>query len=235
MGHDVRIGGRRLFHRGAQLVERVLGMRDRRRRRRDAAGSHDLDLGGAAAQFVAHGSAHVVDASRRRGKRIRRAGNTGRARRIRYPSAIIAMPSGLAQRAAGDEQPRPLDEPALQRQRQAVIGAPGVARRREAAIEHAFEDGNRVQRDQRVRHLLVSAKIDRRGDHVDVGVDQSGHQHAISHVDDARIASRQWSVRNLDDLRVFDQHVMVGRGHVLVEIDERASLEQRLHSGFNRK
>jgi branched-chain amino acid transport system ATP-binding protein/neutral amino acid transport system ATP-binding protein len=71
----------------------------------------------------------------------------------------IAMASGLAQRLARVEEARPHDQAAADRVREAVVGAAGVAQRREAAHQRHLEMAARELRDQALGMCSSRARL----------------------------------------------------------------------------
>jgi hypothetical protein len=57
----------------------------------------------------------------------------------------IAVPTGLAQCHARGKDTRSTDEPGLERFGEPAVGAPGIADRRESALQHSLERLCRLQ------------------------------------------------------------------------------------------
>ena len=124
--HDVGAEARRLLDGRRDLVDAKLQALERIALRRDAARHHQLDLVGALAKLVAHRLQHLGDA-------VGDAAHVGKARaarafeaRLRGP-AEVGVPAGLADRHAGDEQARAVDDAVVDRRLHAVIAAARVA------------------------------------------------------------------------------------------------------------
>ena len=122
---------------------------------------------------------HAVGDAAERGARMA----AGAARNAGGARAEIAVAAGLAQRPAGDEQPRPGDEALLHRLGEPEIGAAGVAHRGEAARQHALQDVARLVGDEGDRHARQPREIDLDRDRMDMRVDQPGHQRAAGKID----------------------------------------------------
>ena len=114
MGADVRAPAGGFVDRGLDLVDAELQALQRIELRGDTAGHHDLDVVGTLAQLVADGLDHVrhaVGDARSPGE----AGTTGAEHAGLGAQAEVAVAAGLAERLAGDEQPRALEQSLLDR------------------------------------------------------------------------------------------------------------------------
>ena len=140
MGHRVQVGGLGLLAGGAQLVDRELRAFERIGRAGDAAAGHDLDLVGAVAHLLAHRAPHLADAVGDRADQAQPGAGAEHLARAHALGPHVGMAAGLADREAGDEQPRALEQPARHRLLQPEIGARRIAHRREAAVQHALHD-----------------------------------------------------------------------------------------------
>ena len=178
---DVGAGIGRLLDHRLDLVDREAERVDRVVGRGDAAIRHDLDEMGAGLELFARGAAAGVDAVDETAERPETAGEHPVA--VVETMAHVAMTAGLAQPLAGDDQPRPGEQPLLDGERQAVVGAAAVAHRGEAARQHRRHDAGGAGRGQRRRRHGVGAKVDQTGDDMDVAVDQAGHQRLAGEVD----------------------------------------------------
>jgi hypothetical protein len=117
------------------------------------------------------------------------------------------MAASLAERAPGDEEARPRDDPGFDRQRQRVVGAAGIAHRREAALEHGAQDRHGLERHDRIGQCRVGAEVEGRRDDMHVAVDQPRHQRASADIHDSRTVQGDGPFRNLADRAVLDDHV----------------------------
>jgi hypothetical protein len=186
VGGDVLAGARRLVDGGGDLLVGVLAAVERIGRRGDAARAHDLDVRGPAAQLLAHGAAHRVDAVGNDRKAVGMAGAAADVVVAQFGLARpqIAVAAGLADDPAAVEQSRSLDEALAQRPRQADIAPADVAQGGEAAIEAGAHEPRRIVGNVGLGRADHRREIDRGGVDVDVGVDQARHQHPAGAVDD---------------------------------------------------
>ncbi len=185
VGADIAAEGVRLLHRRRHLAFRELQAVERIVGRSDAAGHHDLHLVAALAHFLAHRAADFGNAIRdSHGERQGVAALTAHAKV--GAAAAVAVASGRTDRASGDEQPRPRQQPFFRRFLQAPIGAAGVTHAGKAAVEHPAHQLGGARRHQRQRDVFHIADHDVGQHHMHVAVDQAGHQRAPAAVDHAR-------------------------------------------------
>ena len=116
----------------------------------------------------------------------------------------VGMATGLADRKAGDEQPRTFVQATLDRLLQAEVGAGRVAHGREAAHQHVAHDLAALRTDQRRRLLRQADQVVRCGNDVDVGVDQPRQHGAAVGIDDLRVVDLQRPLRKRRDAVAFD-------------------------------
>jgi hypothetical protein len=90
------------------------------------------------------------------------------------------------------------------------VGAAGVAYGREAALQHAAHRVHRARRHEGQRNALEPAERDLAQHHVDVAVDQAGHQRSPAAIDDLGRGRRNRPVRHLLDEPVLDQQLEPG-------------------------
>ena len=231
MGQHIGLAPARLRDDGADLVLGVAEGADRIGRRSDAAGRHDLDLVGAHLQLLAHRPAHVIDAvgNARQRADAHAAGARCVAGEVVRAGAHVAVAAGLAERAAGDEQPRTVGQTGLDRLLQRMAGAAGVAHGGEAAPQHAAQQQRRAQRHQHVRHVHLLRQIELDGDRMHMQVDQAGHQRLALEIDGAVGLHLERPVGDLLDQIVLDQHVMSLQEVRLKRIEQSGVLEE--HAG----
>src|SRR5262249_17108019 len=140
---DIGVPALRLLDDRAHLLLAELQVPDRVIGRGHTARGQDLDLGGSFAQLVARGTAAFGDA-------------VGDAREIDAALATcagddrlgarpdVAVPAGLAQGTTRGKDARAPDEAVFGRLGKSAVGAAGIADRREAALQHAFEHLGRL-------------------------------------------------------------------------------------------
>jgi hypothetical protein len=158
----------------AHLLDRVLRALDRVVGAHHAAARHDLEVVRAVPQLLARGAAHLRHAVANRAKEPEAC--AGAEHRFRAARPRIRVPAGLRERPAGNEKPRPGEEPALDRFLQAEVGARGVAHRGEAAQQHAFQNILGQRRDERGRLGREADDVMRGRSHMHMAVDQPGKQ-----------------------------------------------------------
>ena len=99
------------------------------------------------------------------------------------------MAAGLRDKAAAVKQPRDRTEKAiLDGHRQANVSSAYVAQRGEAAIEARRHKPCRKMRQVRSGRLHHPDDIQPGRIHMNVGIDQSRHQHAVGTIDDLFVA-----------------------------------------------
>ena len=117
------------------------------------------------------------------------------------------MPPGLRDGTAGKVKTRALDEPLLDCHPQAHITARGIAHRREAALQRAFEHFCRVDRHQRRQHMLDHSNAHARGVRMKVAVDQTRHQVTALAIDDLRVGKIAAVGTDFLDLSTFNDDI----------------------------
>ena len=138
----------------------------------------------------------------------------------------LAVAAGLAQRLAGDEQARALEQALLDRGLDAVVGAAGVAQRGEAAMQHGAHGDRAFRGEQRQRHVGQQAQV-HLGEHdMDVRVDQPRHQRAAAEVDARGRGAGDRAVGDLLHRAVLDQDRDAVLKLVLARIEEATAAEQ---------
>lgn len=127
-----------LFNDGSNFIVRILGNMDGIRWRGDTTGRHELNEVRSMPQFLTHRKSEVldpIDDLRAMSLESRVAtlthGTCAELELVRMP--FIAMPAGLAQRSAAEENARPFDPASLHSQMQADIPTAGVTHCRESA------------------------------------------------------------------------------------------------------
>ena len=221
VGHHIGMPGARLLDDRAHFIFAVLQVPHRVVGRGDTTRGHDLDLRCPFAQLVARRTATFRDA-------VGDAGEPGAAlaasaaddRAGARPQ--IAVPAGLAQRLTRRKHPRPPNEPLLDRLGEPAIGPAGVADRGEAALQHAFEHACSLQRHQADRPLRQPRQHLVDGDHMDMRVDQPGHQGAAPEIDRLGGGADDRPVRDLADSSALDQHVATLAALLGAAVDDRA-------------
>ena len=201
--HHVGVGGLGLFADRAELVHRVLRPVDRIGGAGHPAAGHHLDLVRAGADLLARRSAHLAHAI---GDPTEHAQAGARAQDVlpHADRAHVAVSAGLRDRLPGDQQPRPLEVPALDRLDQPVVGACGIAHGGEAALEHPFHDVLRLRRDQRGRHHRELQEVGHGRGHMHVCVDQARQQRAPAEVHHPGIVDRGGVVQHIHDPVILD-------------------------------
>ena len=201
-----RVGVRRFgfLANRAHLLERELRAVDRVGGARHAASGHDLDLVGAAAQLLSRGLAHLAHAVGDRAQEPD--AGAGAHQLVGGHRPDVAVPAGLRDRLAGDEQARPAKQPALHRLHEPVVGAGGVAHRGETAHQHAEHDVLGLGRDQRRRRDVHLEQFRLGGGHVHVRVDQAGQQRAPGQVEHLRVIDAGGVEQEVGDLPALDHH-----------------------------
>ncbi len=218
---DVAVRGARLVDSGLEFGDRELRGVDPVGRRRDPASRHDLDVMGAAAQFVARRLAHLVGPVDDGGQFAARGMGV---EEILAGPAVIAVAAGLAQCAPGVEQPRPSDQALLQRPPGAVVAARHVADGREPAVEHLAEQSRRAVRVVGDRPPGQFGHVSGAGHDVDVRVDQARQHERPAEVDPARPGRNAEPIPGFAHDAVVDAQVAlpVRRG---LDIEEQAVRE----------
>ena len=132
------------------------------------------------------------------------------------------MPAGLAQCHPRREDARTPDEALLDRFCKAAIGTAGIADRREAALQHAFEHLGRLQGQQGRRPVRQAGecRIDR--EDMDMRVDQPRHQGAAMEIDRLGRGAGDRPIRDFADPVALDQHVVILAALVASAVDHRA-------------
>ena len=90
----------------------------------------------------------------------------------------VAVASGLGESVPGVEQSWAGDEPRVDRSRESIVGASGVANCREPSLQRRFQVPVRVLREQGFGHALDRAEIGACGKSMRVGIDEARHQRA---------------------------------------------------------
>ena len=169
-------GGRHLLERELQAVERIVG-------RGDAARHHDLDLVAALAHLLAHRLAHLGDAvGDAHGERQGVAAMAARAE-IGAAAAVAVAAGGADARLPAMNSRGPGNSP-LSVASFRPQSAPPVSRtlvKPRSSILRIRRGGAR--RHQRQRHVFHGADHDLGQHHMDMAVDQAGHQRAPAAVD----------------------------------------------------
>ncbi|MGF6743324.1 hypothetical protein OKW47_007158 [Paraburkholderia atlantica] len=117
-------------------------------------------------------------------------------------------PAGLAQRASGNEQARPLREAHLDRLLEREAGTARIAHGREAAPQDAAHDRQRLERDEYVGHVHLARQIELRRDHMRVQVDQARHDGFALQIDDLRAGCVDRLRRDFLDRAAFDEQIV---------------------------
>ena len=193
--------GRDLGFRILQAVERIVG-------RGDAARAHDLDLVGALAHLLAHAGADGIRAVGDGHDIDHGVAAAAGSALVVGAAARIGMAAGRADRLAGNEQPRSGNKPRLDGGLDAPVGAAGVAHGRETAIDHAAHQLGRLGGQERQRHALEVADVHFSQEHVDVAVDQAGHQRALAAIDDPGLGRLDRPGGDFADRVALDQHLV---------------------------
>ena len=214
MRHDIAPGARRLVGDGGDLFQRILRMDELVARRGDAAAGHDLDMVAALADVLAHRLAHLVDTvgdDADTAERLAAIAEFGAA-------AMVAMAAGLRQDASGDEHARPFEEPLFLRRPVALVGAAGIADRREAAMQHAGEMQSGARRHLGGQHraaVVEGADIDMR-----MAVDQARREIAPAKIDALQAGIERRLVRDRDDLAAPDDDRLAGHDRAGDDVDD---------------
>ena len=146
-------------------------------------------------------------------------------------AAAVAVPAGGAERLAGDEQPRPRQQPLVGRLLEAPVGAAGVAHAGEAAIEHGAHEHGGARRHQRQRHVLEPRDGDLGQHDMHVAVDQARHQRAPAAVDHVGARRLDRLGRDLLDLLALDQQLVAAAQLVVLGVEHLEVLEEILRRG----
>jgi hypothetical protein len=212
VGEDVRVpAGGNLDGRG-DLAGRELDGVERVGRRDDPARREELDLRRAAPELLADGPTDLVgtvddhvlrDQARDRCLAVHRL----------VGGPVVAVAAGLRQHRPRRQDPRPADEPALDRPRPGWLEAARVADRREALVERAVDvrgDPEDVV-DQRLV-AVVALVADQR--EVDMGVGQARHERRPGAIDLASAADGRALAGAVDrvDLPVADDDIVAAGG-----------------------
>ena len=120
-------------------------------------------------------------------------------------AAGVAVSAGRPERGARDEQTRSRDVTLFDRELEAPVGAAGITHAGEAAIEHAEHQPCGPRRHQGQWNGLEEADVHFTQDHVDMAVDQPGHQRPSAAVDDVGALGLNRFLRDLPDGLTLDQ------------------------------
>ena len=216
-----------LLDRGANFVERKLAAVQRIIGARHAARHHDLDLVDALAKLFAHRSAHGIDAIDDFQAEAHRV--TALTRRPEIGAAArVGMTAGGADGASRDEHARTRQETLRQAVAHAPIRAACIAHRGEAAIDHRPRQRSGAHRHHRQRNRFEIPDVHFGEHHVNMAIDQAGHQRAALAVDYV-------GIRRLDRLRgdfpdrfAFNEDRKPALKCVRVRIEQVGVLEQDL-------
>ncbi len=118
------------------------------------------------------------------------------------------MSARLRQRLARREDARTRNHALLDRLLQRPVGAARVAHGREAAVEHALHDRQRLEYRQHVRLAGIGAEIRVRGEHVHVAVDHAGHDGLAGDVDHRRTGNVERRGADRGNARAVDGDVV---------------------------
>ena len=118
---------------------------------------------------------------------------------------MIGVAAGLAQRLAGDEQPRADEQALFHRSLEAPVGAAGVAQRGEAAVQHRAHGDGAFGGQQGQGHVGEQLQVDLGQHDVDVRVDQAGHQGAVADVDALGVGRGDRAIGDFLDQGVLDE------------------------------
>jgi hypothetical protein len=188
--------------------------------RRDAAVRHDLDELRAGLDLLARRLAHPVDSVHEARDRAD-AGEKNLP--VVRPRAAVAVPAGLAQRLAANDEARPVDQPLVEGSHEAVISAAEIAHGGEAAHQNRPHDARGAQRRQRRRLHGVGGEIDEARHHVHVTVDHAGHQRLAREIDPRRARRRDRPVGDLLDAVVLHQDFEPIQERVVVRVEQAAA------------
>ena len=199
---DVGPARGRLLDGSAQLFDGELTVLERVRVRQDTSADAHLQLGRAAAERRARGSADLLG-SVAHDRSVREAGDAVHVGMEGRPEVAVA--AGLAQHGSGREQPRTSNEPAVDRLRQPAVGAADVAGGRESGVDHARGVAEDLRREDRGRNPAVGLPPHLGHREVRVRVDQTGEQRVTGEVDlrraRPRLAVETRDARPIDDDR----------------------------------
>ena len=118
------------------------------------------------------------------------------------------MSASRTDRSARNEQPRARNVGLLERRLHAPVRAARVAHRGEAAVEHREHQPSGARRHQGQRHGFEVADIHLAQHHVDMTVDQAGHQRPPAAVDHIGARRLDRLVGGLLDGLAFDQQLV---------------------------
>jgi hypothetical protein len=135
------------------------------------------------------------------------------------------MAAGLRDKAAAINQPR--DRPQqtiLDGQSQANVGPPNVAQCGETAIDAGRKKPRRKVRQVRHRRLHNPDDVQPRSIHVNVRIDQPGHQDTAAAIDDLVLAARRPS-GDFADHTAFHENVFPGSQRFRCAIEDAGRLK----------
>ena len=144
------------------------------------------------------------------------------------------MTPGLGESVPGVEQSRAGNETGVDRARQPVVGAGGIANRSESSLQRRFQVPSGVLCEQGFGHALDRAEIGARGKGVVVRIDQAGHQRATLQIDHLGGRGANGNVRNLRDPIPVDEHLDTFEELLPGAVEYHAVTKQCAHVSFSR-
>jgi hypothetical protein len=115
------------------------------------------------------------------------------------------MTASLAQGPTGIEHPRPVKQAIGYGRGQAPVSPARITDSGKTPPQHTFGNEPGTRRGQRHRFQRQLAKVERGGNQMRMGVDQSGHQRPAFEIDDLCLRRRNRPVRYLADALFFYQ------------------------------
>ena len=207
IGVGLRVPAERvgLLDRRADFLERELSTVERIIGARHTARHHDLDLVHTLPKLLAHRRANGVDTiGDLQAEAHRVAALAGTQPGIGAP-ARVGMAAGGSDGAPGDEHARTGQKTLRDPVAHAPVRAARIAHRREASIDHRPHQRRGADRHQRQRNRFEIADVHFRQHHVNVAVDQAGHQRAALAVDHVGIARLDRLRGDFPDRVAFDE------------------------------
>jgi hypothetical protein len=204
VGHDDLAHRLRLVDGGGHLLHRELGRDQGVGGGHGAAGGHDLDLGGAAAELLAGGFAHLVGAVADGGER-RQAGDR-LVQVVLVAQAPVAVAAGLGDHRPAGQDARPADVALDHRLSEAAVDAAGVADGGEAGLQRVFDDLLHFHRPYRQRLGSEGFRAQVGNAQVDMGVGEAGHDGAAAEVQDTGVAGDAQPAPRMQDTGALHQN-----------------------------
>ena len=228
MGLRVATEGIGLLDGGADFIERELPAVERVIGARHTARHHDLDLVDTLAKLLAHRGANGIDAI------DDLKAETHRIAALASPRPCIGAPARVGMAARGpngaprDEHARTGQETLRHPVAHAPIRAAGITYRRETAIDHRAHQSRGADRHHGQRDGFEISDVHFGEHHVNMAIDQAGHQRAAFAVDHVGIARLDRARGDFADRLAFDEHRNPALERSQMRIEQIGVLEQDL-------